>query len=86
MKSMLWENQLRRTTTPNSENSVSTMQNSKTEGNSSLTVIPENSFVQQVENASKTLPVNLVISPLSTGNNFALINSNGVQLGVRIRF
>jgi ABC-type uncharacterized transport system ATPase subunit len=84
MQAVSWEKQL--TKTSGIENSVSTIQSNETNGSSTISVIPDNTFMQQIENASKTIPVNLIISPLSTGNNFALSNSNGVQVGVRIRF
>lgn len=68
---VLWQNQLSSTTT-----------NEKT----TVLTIPENTFMQQVENASKTMPVDLVVSPMNTSYNFAKNQSNEVQIGVRIRF
>lgn len=83
MHALSWENQLKKATNDN-ENAVSILQNNKTANTTTIT--PKNTLMQEVENASKTIPVNLIISPLSTSNNFAMNQSNGLQIGVRIRF
>lgn len=79
-----WSDQLNGRT--NTGSSVLTTQNNVTSASSSLLATPKNDFMQQVENANKTIPVNVIISPLNTGYNFAMGNTNGVQVGVRIRF
>lgn len=84
MPAISWDNQLN--TIANTAGSVIATQSNETRSSSSLLATPKNTFMQQVENANKTIPVNVMISPLNTGNNFAMKNTNGVQVGVRIRF
>jgi hypothetical protein len=77
---VLWENQMGNVTT--GDKTTSDLSASKT----TLLTIPECTFMQQVENAAKTMPIDLVVSPMNTGCNFATNQSNGVQIGIRIRF
>lgn len=83
MQAVSWENQINQTNI-GFNHSVSNLQNHQTNNNTKIST--GNSLLQEVENASKTIPVNLIISPLSTTNNFSLNQSNGIQVGVRIRF
>ncbi len=76
-----WENQLSPTIN-GEENSFALIQKNET---SSFPIQPKNNLMQQIENAKNTVPVDLIITPLSNNNNFNL-NSNGVQVGLRIRF
>ncbi len=77
---VLWENQMSNVAT--GDKTTSDLFTSKT----TLLTIPESTFMQQVENAAKTMPIDLVVSPMNKGCNFATNQSNGVQIGVRIRF
>ena len=79
-QSVLWENQINVASAgEKTEEAFSSTQ-------TSVITIPGNTFMQQVENAAKTMPIDLVVLPISTGNNFATNNIKGVQVGVRIRF
>lgn len=73
---MSWENQFN-----NPNNVLQSAQQTK----SSVFVAPKTTTIQQMENAKTTIPVDLVVKPLSS-NNFAFNQTNGVQVGVRIRF
>lgn len=84
MPTISWDNQLN--AMANTKDSVFTTQYTETTSSSSLLATPKNNFMQQVENVNRTIPVNVMISPLNTGINFAMKNINGVQVGVRIRF
>lgn len=44
------------------------------------------SLMQKLEYTAAKVPVNLIVAPINTGNNLALGNTNGVQVGLRIRF
>lgn len=72
----------------NSISSRTALANQKAENQSinSLFMASGSTFMKQVENANKTIPINIMISPLSAGNSFAMKNTNGVKVGVRIRF
>ena len=76
MPALSWENQF--------NNPGNTLQSAQ-QTTSSVFAAPKTSMTQQIENAKNTIPVDLVIKPLSS-NNFALNQTNGVQVGVRIRF
>jgi len=70
----------------NTNNTTLTEQRSENQPSNSLFMANGSTFMQQVENANKTIPINVIISPMSKGNSFAMKNTNGVQVGVRIRF
>lgn len=79
-QSVMWENQLNVASTGDKTNLVFSS------NQASAITIPGNTFMQQLENAAKTMPVDLLVSPINTGNNYSANNVNGVQVGVRIRF
>ena len=79
-----WEKQLNGNA--NTYGNILNTKKDETQPSTSLFMASGSTFMQQVENANKTIPLNVMISPLNTGNNFALKNTNGVQVGVRIRF
>lgn len=45
----------------------------------------QTSLMEKLEHAAATVPVDLVVKPINSGNNMAF-NTNGVQVGIRIRF
>ena len=55
----------------------------------SATVSPsfekQTSLIEKLEYAAATVPVDLIVKPINSGNNMAF-NTNGIQVGVRIRF
>jgi hypothetical protein len=55
----------------------------------SATVSPsfekQTSLIEKFEYAAASVPVDLIVKPINSGNNMAF-NSNGVQVGIRIRF
>lgn len=77
---VLWENQLNGTPAIDKTNA------DYPSNPANAITIPGSTFMQQVENAAKTMPLDLIVSPMNTGNNFVTHNTNGVQVGVRIRF
>jgi hypothetical protein len=77
---VLWENQMNSIAIE--ENTTANLYSNKT----TQLIVPENTFMQEVENAAKTMPIDWVVSPMNTGYNFATNNTNGLQIGVRIRF
>ena len=82
MKAVLWENQTYAKVV-GEENTALGMQSNET---SSFSILPQNTLTQQIENARNTIPVDLVVTPLNNNPNFAMNHSNGIQVGVRIRF
>ncbi len=48
--------------------------------------IPNATFMQKLENSVATVPVNLIVAPMTSNSNLALGNTNGVQVGLQIRF
>ena len=84
METLQWENQIKKML-ESRENVVTTSESSETCAPSASSFLPENTLMQQVENAQRTIPVDLVVAPLSH-TNFTMGKMNGVQLGVRIRF
>jgi len=46
----------------------------------------ETSLMQKMETASRTIPVDIMVAPLATNNNFAFENTSGIQVGIRVRF
>lgn len=46
----------------------------------------ETSLMQKMETASRTIPVDIMVAPLATTNNFAFDNTSGIQVGIRVRF
>jgi len=53
---------------------------------SNISLNPESSLLQKIETSSRSLPVDLIFAPVSSSHNLALGNTNGVQIGLRIRF
>lgn len=53
---------------------------------SNLSFNTESSFLQKVETTSRSMPIDLIIAPVNSVHNLALGNTNGIQLGLRIRF
>jgi hypothetical protein len=46
----------------------------------------ETTFLQKMETASRIIPVDVMVTPLASANNIADGNTNGIQVGIRIRF
>lgn len=85
MEIIMWENQIIKLA-KEKESAAVTSQSNATGSLPAFNVMPQNTLSQQMENAKNTIPVNLVLTPLSYNTNFAMGQTNGVQVGVRIRF
>ncbi len=83
MEIILWENQfIKLSNEQESKDSIS--QNNESEILPDLCLMPKNTLSSKIENAKNTIPVDIVVSPLS--NQFAMGQANGFQVGMRIRF
>jgi hypothetical protein len=85
MEIISWENRILNLAKEH-QSAVSTPQSNKTANLPAFSMMPQNTLAQQMENAKNTIPVDLVVAPLSNQTHFALGKTNGVQVGVRIRF
>ena len=63
---------------------TSPLENKTTSSN--LLINSNSSLLQKMETAGQTIPVDMVISPIGNSSNLALGNTNGIQVGIRIRF
>jgi hypothetical protein len=45
----------------------------------------QTSLMEKLEYAATAVPVDLIVKPINSGNNMAF-NTNGVQVGIRVRF
>ena len=54
--------------------------------NSTLSFNPKSSLLQKFEMTGRSLPINLILAPVSSSHDMALGKTNGVQVGLRIRF
>lgn len=84
METILWENQFVKLAKEH-ESPISTSPGNKTSSSPAFSVLPKNTPAQQIENAKKTIPVDLVVAPLAN-THFAMGQTSGVKVGVRIRF
>ncbi|MGM0621329.1 MAG: hypothetical protein ACQETJ_09820 [Bacteroidota bacterium] len=85
METIMWENKIS-ALAKEYGSAVSIPQGNKTGSIPAFSVLPKNTLTQQVENAKNTIPVDLIVSPLSNQTHFAMGQTNGVQVGMRIRF
>ncbi|TNF41342.1 MAG: hypothetical protein EP310_07450 [Bacteroidetes bacterium] len=53
--------------------------------NHSLTYTQHRNTFEKLDAAARSVPVELVLKPVSSGNDMAF-NTNGMQVGIRIRF
>jgi len=53
---------------------------------SNLSLVPKSSLLQRIESTSHNMPVDLIFAPVNNLNNLASGTTNGVQVGLRIRF
>ncbi|MGM0408400.1 MAG: hypothetical protein ACQERU_10470 [Bacteroidota bacterium] len=85
METIMWENQIMAFAKEH-QSDVSTPQSNEIGSIPAFSLLPKNTLTQQVENAKNTIPVDLIVSPLSNQTHFAMGQTNGVQVGMRIRF
>lgn len=84
-QSLLWENNLDTKNRNSTKASLATNYKGQ-KLNSSLVIDTQGNLLQQVEDASKTIPINLLVAPLNTKDRYAMKNINGIQVGLRIKF
>ena len=51
-----------------------------------LSLTPQNTILEKIETSGQTLPIDLILAPINNTNNLAFGKTNGLQVGIRIRF
>lgn len=52
----------------------------------SLSINTESTLMENIEHTAKTMPVDVIVTPLNSYNNLCLGATSGVRIGIRVRF